>query len=49
MKRYIVAYAQKQDNKIEYAAHEMRKNTRKIVDNMKEHNYNENTNMKRFK
>lgn len=24
------------------------KNTRKIVDNMKEHNYNENTNMKRF-
>ena len=24
-------------------------NTRKIVDNMKEHNYNENTNMKRFK
>ena len=25
------------------------KNTRKIVDNMKKHNYNENTNMKRFK
>ena len=47
MKRYIVAYAQKQDNKIEYTAHE--KNTRKIVDNMKKHNYNENTNMKRFK
>jgi len=25
------------------------KNIRKIVDNMKKHNYNENTNMKRFK
>lgn len=25
------------------------KNARKIVDNMKKHNYNENINMKRFK